>query len=38
MADQQAPVRRRVALKIIKPGLDSKEVIAALSRSGRRWR
>ncbi len=28
MADQQAPVRRRVALKIIKPGLDTKEVIA----------
>jgi serine/threonine protein kinase len=28
MADQQAPVRRRVALKILKPGLDSKEAIA----------
>ncbi len=28
MADQHAPVRRRVALKIIKPGLDTKEVIA----------
>jgi serine/threonine protein kinase/WD40 repeat protein len=28
MADQQAPVRRRVALKIIKPGMDTKEVLA----------
>lgn len=28
MAEQKQPVRRRVALKIIKPGMDSKEVIA----------
>ena len=28
MAEQQAPVRRRVALKIIKPGMDSRQVIA----------
>lgn len=28
MAEQQEPVRRKVALKIIKPGMDSKEVIA----------
>ena len=28
MADQQSPVRRRVALKIIKPGMDTKEVLA----------
>src|SRR5258706_5904993 len=28
MAEQEAPVRRRVALKIIKPGMDSKNVIA----------
>ena len=28
MADQTTPVRRRVALKIIKPGMDSKPVIA----------
>ncbi|MHC5001714.1 MAG: serine/threonine protein kinase, partial [Planctomycetota bacterium] len=28
MADQDHPVRRRVALKIIKPGMDSKQVIA----------
>src|SRR6185437_15723712 len=25
MADQQAPVRRRVALKIIKPGMDTRQ-------------
>ena len=28
MADQQAPVRRRVALKIIKPGMDTRQVVA----------
>jgi len=28
MAEQEKPVRRRVALKIIKPGMDSKSVIA----------
>jgi WD40 repeat protein/serine/threonine protein kinase len=28
MAEQQEPVRRKVALKIIKPGLDSEQVIA----------
>jgi serine/threonine protein kinase len=28
MADQEEPVRRKVALKIIKPGMDTKEVIA----------
>src|SRR6266446_6440330 len=27
MAEQEAPVRRRVALKIIKPGMDTKSVI-----------
>jgi serine/threonine protein kinase/WD40 repeat protein len=27
MADQQEPVRRRVALKVIKPGMDTKEVL-----------
>ena len=27
LADQQAPVRRRVALKIIKPGMDSRQVL-----------
>jgi serine/threonine protein kinase/WD40 repeat protein len=28
MAEQQQPVRRKVALKIIKPGMDSKQVVA----------
>jgi serine/threonine protein kinase len=28
MADQTHPIRRRVALKVIKPGMDSKQVIA----------
>src|SRR5438105_2646752 len=28
MAEQTQPVRRKVALKIIKPGMDSKQVIA----------
>ncbi len=28
MAEQLAPVRRKVALKIIKPGMDSRQVIA----------
>ncbi len=28
MAEQKEPVRRRVALKIIKPGMDTRQVIA----------
>jgi eukaryotic-like serine/threonine-protein kinase len=28
VAEQQQPVRRRVALKLIKPGMDSKQVVA----------
>jgi WD40 repeat protein/serine/threonine protein kinase len=28
MAEQEAPVRRRVALKVLKPGMDTKSVIA----------
>jgi serine/threonine protein kinase len=28
MADQREPVKRRVALKIIKPGMDSRQVVA----------
>ena len=38
MADQEQPVRRRVALKIIKLGMDTKQVIAASRPSGRPWR
>ncbi len=28
MAEQEQPVRRKVALKIIKPGMDTRQVIA----------
>src|SRR6516162_9315662 len=28
MADQQTPIRRKVALKVLKPGMDTKQVIA----------
>src|SRR5262249_32009204 len=28
VAEQQQPVRRKVALKVIKPGMDSREIIA----------
>src|SRR5262245_27728733 len=28
LAEQEQPVRRRIALKIIKPGMDSRQVIA----------
>src|SRR5262245_14237818 len=28
MAEQERPVRRRVALKVIKPGMDSEQVVA----------
>src|SRR5678816_3801538 len=28
MAEQEHPVRRRVALKVIKPGMDTRQVIA----------
>jgi hypothetical protein len=38
MAEQEAPVRRKVALKIIKPGMDTGQVVAASRPSARRWR
>src|SRR5262249_23686797 len=28
MADQEAPIRRRVAVKVLKAGMDSKQVVA----------
>src|SRR5438445_4394564 len=28
MAEQQQPIRRKVALKVLKPGMDTKQVIA----------
>ena len=38
MAEQREPVRRRVALKIIKLGMDSKQVIARFEAERQRWR
>ena len=38
VAKQTEPVKRKVALKLIKTGMDSRAVLAASSRSGRRWR
>jgi serine/threonine protein kinase len=32
LADQQEPIRREVALKLIKPGIDSEEVLARFQR------
>ena len=37
MAEQEKPVRRRVALKIVKPGMDSNQVLAASRPSARPW-
>jgi serine/threonine protein kinase len=31
LAEQQEPIRRRVALKVIKPGMDTKQVNAPIS-------
>ena len=28
MAEQSKPVKRRVALKVVKPGMDSREIVA----------
>ena len=38
MAEQQHPVRRKVALKVIKPGVDTRQVVARFEPSGRCWR
>ena len=37
VAEQQQPVRRKVALKIIKPGMDTRRSSPASRPSGRRW-
>ncbi len=37
MAEQQEPVRRKVALKIIKLGMDTKQVIARFEPKGGPW-
>lgn len=38
LAEQVRPVRRQVALKIIKPGMESRRVLPGSTRNGRRWR
>ena len=37
MAQQTAPVKRLVAVKLIKPGMDRRQVLARFEGSGRRW-
>jgi hypothetical protein len=37
VAEQNQPVRRKVAVKLVKAGMDSKSVRLASRRSGRRW-
>jgi serine/threonine-protein kinase len=37
MAEQEQPVRRWVALKIIKPGMDSEQVIARFEAERQPW-
>jgi hypothetical protein len=37
LAEQKEPVRRRVALKLLKAGMNTREVIAALTASARPW-
>ena len=34
VAEQQTPVRRRVAIKVIKPGMDTRDVIACFEGNG----
>ena len=38
LAEQKEPVRRRVAIKLIKAGMDTREVVARFQSSGRHWR
>ena len=38
MAEQTEPVRRKVALKLVRPGMDSRQILAASRRSARLWR
>ena len=37
MAEQQEPVRRKVALKIIKLGMDTRQVIGRFEAERQRW-
>ena len=38
VAEQQEPVKRKVALKVIKPGMDTRRSWPGSTPSGRRWR
>ena len=38
LADQEKPIRRRVALKIIKAGMDTRQVLARFEAERRPWR
>jgi serine/threonine protein kinase len=38
LAEQVEPIRRRVALKVVKPGMDSGEVIARFEAERKHWR
>jgi len=38
MAEQTQPVRRKVALKILKPGMDTRQVIARFEAERKPWR
>ncbi|MHC4309196.1 MAG: hypothetical protein ACYSSN_04560 [Planctomycetota bacterium] len=37
LAERQRPVKRRVALKVIKPGMDTKQVIARFEAERQGW-
>jgi len=37
LAEQERPLRRRVALKLIKPGMDTKQVIARFEAERQAW-
>ncbi len=38
VAEQTEPVKRKVAIKVIKPGMDSKQVIARFEAERQAWR
>ena len=37
MAEQAAPIRRKVALKVIKPGMDTAQVVARFEADAKPW-
>ena len=38
VAEQSEPVRRKVALKVLKPGMDTRDVVARFEAEPRLWR